>query len=438
MNLAPLDAVMTGTSFEDATTAIGVFEKGRGGTGKNSLQMICTLDNFIQTFLFNERIFLTICPWVENGRIIPGRPAYRGEIPGRELMQGAGIFSGLPPGTADPEPMRAMVDEIVKPAEPRKSDWFVMTCTRPKKEFVISQEMASVDAYLMEDAIAQAGAQKFKPVFPGEHLYLGLRESRLPPPRITQTMTDLVTNRLRGAIRDKLARLNVFVSQGAPLIPEAPPIYVSRVLRDCSTGADFVPTLLKIRNSSALRNLRAWMAKCAEQALSREPSDRIKAADAWEKFTDYPLEKAVDKTEAAMSVLNVAIDIAKADVMGVLGEVASPIVNYFLSAPFSGIREFGDDKADSSKLESFLTMTFGDNFSRGEMNMISAFLELPGNLKDWADVGAILTASTGRVDASANALARSFLMNIRDPNILSEMMADVDDLKARITGQQSA
>jgi hypothetical protein len=227
-----------------------------------------------------------------------------------------------------------------------------------------------------------------------------------------------------------MAKLNVFVSQGAPLVPESPPIYVSRILRDCSTGADFVPTLLKIRNSSALRHLRAWMAKCATQALSPDPAERMKAADAWEKFMEFPLDKAVDKTEVGVSVLNVAVDIAKADVMGILSEVASPIVNYFLSTPFVGIREFSGDKADSGKLEAFLAATFGDQFNRGEMNMISSFLELPANMKDWPGVDPQFCVNAGRIYPQAEPLARSFMMKIHDPGVLSEIMADIDALKS--------
>jgi hypothetical protein len=430
MSATPLDAVISGTAFEDATTAIGVLEKGSEGTGKISLEMLCTLDNFIQTVLFNEHIYLTVSPWIQNGQIIPGGTQYRGGLPGRKLIDAAAIFAGLPPKLSDPEPLRSLVDEILKPVEAQKSDWFVINCARPKQSLVIFQEMASMDAYLMEDAIAQAGVHRFKPVFPGEHLYLGLRASRTLMPRVTQTMPDMVTTRLRSTIRDKMAKLNVFVSQGAPLVPESPPIYVSRILRDCSTGADFIPTLLKIRNSSALRHLRAWMAKCATQALGPDPAERMKAADAWEKFMEFPLDKAVDKTEVGVSVLNVAVDIAKADVMGILSEVASPIVNYFLSTPFVGIREFGGDKADSGKLEAFLAATFGDQFNRGDMNMISSFLELPANTKDWPGVGAQFCVNAGRIYPQAEPLARSFMMKIRDPDVLSEIMADIESLKS--------
>ena len=82
MSATPLDAVISGTAFEDATTAIGVLEKGSEGTGKISLEMLCTLDNFIQTVLFNEHIYLTVSPWIQNGQIIPGGTQYRGGLPG--------------------------------------------------------------------------------------------------------------------------------------------------------------------------------------------------------------------------------------------------------------------------------------------------------------------------------------------------------------------
>ena len=313
MEISPLDAVITGTAFEDATTAIGVLEQGQGGQGKISTEMLCTLDNFIQTILFHERVFLTISPWFDKGKIIPGGVQYRGGIEGRKQIDGAGIFSPLPPKFANPDGLRNLVDEIVKPGGTAEIRLVRHPMQHPKTRLAIYQEMASMDAYFMEDAIAQAGVEKFKPVFPGEHLYLGLRGRRTPMPRVTQTISDLVKNRLRTAIREKMAKLNVFVSQGAPLIPEAPPIYVSRILKDCETGADFIPVLLIIRNSPAFRQLREWMAKCSERSLSPDPAERAKAAAAWQKFTEFPLDKMVDKVEVGVGVLNAAVNIVKGE-----------------------------------------------------------------------------------------------------------------------------
>jgi hypothetical protein len=309
----------------------------------------------------------------------------------------------------------------------RATNWYVISCAYPKAMSAMNQEMVSLDAFYLEDAIDQAGVEKFKPVFPGEHLYLGLRQRRLPMPRITQTMSDLVGLRIRTAIRSKMEKLNVFVSQGAPLVPEAPPVYVSRILRDCATGADFIPVLLEIRNSPAMRRLRAWMAKCADQLRNPDPEVRAEAAAAWEKFLDFPLEQAIDAVEAGKSALNVAIDAIQGNPLGVLSEVAGPVFSYFLSTPFRGLREFGGRKAEPARLDDFLTGAFGDKFTRSEMNLISDQLKLPANLKDWAADDAELTVGAGRIFTDRDPLARSYLISTRDPVIASDM---IDEFKA--------
>ena len=431
MEITPQDAVISGSAYEDASTAIGVLEAGVEGNGRISSEMLCTLDNFVQAMLFQERIFLTISPWEENGKIIPGRVAYRGGLAGRKLIESAGIFSGLPPKFDNPEALRHQVDEILLPAEPRKYEWFIINCAYPQSKLVIRQELPSLDAYLMEDAIAQAGIEKFKPVFPGEHLYLGLRGRRLPPPRITQTLSDLVANRLNQAIRDGIAKSNIFVSLGAPLLPERPPIYVSRILRDCATGNDFVPVLLQIRNSRAFRALRAWMARCAALVQSQDSEQRAKGTDAWQKFLNYPLDQPVDKTALGIGAFNVTADLVQGDVLGAIGEVAGPIVDFFRNASFHGLQELSGNQADVKWLDAFFTDTFRDKFNRAEMFMISHHLNLPANLKDLADEDAELTAVSGRIYPDKGPLARSYTMTFRNPDELSEIMADFHDMKAK-------
>ena len=70
-------------------------------------------------------------------------------------------------------------------------------------------------------------------------------------------------------------------------------------------------------------------------------------------------------------------------------------MNYFLSSPYAGLKEFSGNKADPARVDAFLTETFGDKFTRSEMNMISEHLKLPANLKDWAEEEAELTACPG-------------------------------------------
>src|ERR1017187_10068479 len=110
MDLTPLDALVSGTAFEEATTAIGVPEGGQGGPGRISAEMVSTLDNFIQALLFNERVFISFGPWVDGGKIISGGVRYRGGKAGEKLLGDAGFVTvlpakfpappGLPPKTA--------------------------------------------------------------------------------------------------------------------------------------------------------------------------------------------------------------------------------------------------------------------------------------------------------------------------------------------------
>jgi hypothetical protein len=173
------------------------------------------------------------------------------------------------------------------------------------------------------------------------------------------------------------------------------------------------------------------MARCAEQSLSPDLGERTKAANALQKFMNYPLDQEVDKTAVGLSVLNVAIDIFSTDIMGILGEVAGPIVNYFLSVPFSGLNEFSGKKVESARVDAFLTATFGDKFNRTEMNMISNHLKLPANVKDWANEEAELTAGSGRINPNLEPLARSYSMTIQDPGVLADVLADFNALKAK-------
>ena len=431
MDLTPLDALVSGTAFEEATTAIGVLEGGQGGPGRISAEMVSTLDNFIQALLFNERVFISFGPWVDGGKIISGGVRYRGGKAGEKLLGDAGFVTVLPAKFPDPEALRQRIDEILKPVDYRKTNWYVISCAYPKAMSTMNQEMVSLDAFYLEDAIDQGGVEKFKPVFPGENLYLGLRQRRLSMPRITQTMSDVVGLRIRTAIRSKMEKLNVFVSQGAPPVPEMPPIYVSRILRDCATGSDFIPALLEIRNSAAMRRLRSWMKVCSEQLRSQDLEVRAKAAAAWQKFLNFPLEQAIDATEAGKSVLNVAIDAIHGDALGILGEIAGPVISYFLSAPFRGLREFGGSKAEPARLDAFLSGTFGDKFTRSEMNMISDWLKLPANLKDWAADDAGLTVGAGRIYVDRDPLARSYLISTRDPVVASDMLDDFKAMQAK-------
>ena len=90
-----LDAVVTGCAYDYATTALGILERGNAKTGAISGEMLCTLDNFIKTVLFNDRVFVTGTAAVEDGRLVP-RHVLDGGRNKRRPFEESGVCLSLP------------------------------------------------------------------------------------------------------------------------------------------------------------------------------------------------------------------------------------------------------------------------------------------------------------------------------------------------------
>lgn len=430
-SLQALDAVMSGYAYENATVAIGVIEKGRNTKRWISTEMLCTLDNFVKVVLFSERVFLTGCADLNDNRFVPRKAKYGADDVGRGLFDEAAIFLPQAPSKGDASAVEERVTKTLHPVNLPEYPLFIITCEFPTKRMTIRQEMVYLDAYFIEYAIEQYGAARFKPVPPGEHLYLGLRRNRVGLPQATHTMADVAGRRLRTVVRERMEKLNVFVTQGAPMLPALPPVYVSRILHDSASGSGFVQTLLWVRTSPAMTSFRKWMVKCWELSLSTDMAARQKAADAFAKLNQFSPQDDLSGTDFGISLLKIAKDVASLDAVGIATEIASPIVKYLAGIPFAGLRKFGGRNADPERLRDFFKDNFGDAFNFSELDYISTLLQLPDNLTDWEKEEAIFTAHGGRLDSAAPALARPCFIQVKDAAYVNNALKDIDDLIKR-------
>ncbi len=430
-SLNALDAVISGYAYENATVAIGVLEEGRNTRRWVSAEMLCALDNFVKVVLFNERIFLTGCADLRDNYFVPREARYGAGDAGKRLFDEAEIFFPEQQFNGDSGAVQERLTKTLYPVDLQEHPLFVIQCAFPKNKLTILQEMVYLDAYFIEYAMEQYGAERFKPVFPGEHVYLGLRRERVAVPQATHTMADVPGRRLRAIVNERMEKLNVFVAQGAPMLPGLPPIFVSRILHESGKGSDFVPALFKIRNSPAMRSFRKWMTRCWELSRGTDMAERQKAADVYEKFNKFSPEDDLSVTEFGIDLLKIAIDVGKADPLGIVTEIASPIVTYLGGVSFSGLRQFVGKNADPKGLKEFFRDNFGDHWNRNEMDFISTLLKLPDDLTDWGKKEATFSAYGGRLDSGAPPLARPCFIQVADAAYINNAQKDFDDLLKR-------
>jgi hypothetical protein len=408
--LGPLDCVISGYAYETATNAIGVIEEGKSTKRWFGTEALCTLDNLIKVFLLNDRVFITGCADLKDNYFIPRNAEYQADKSRLAKLDQSNVFQPAPPSHSDGAAVEARITEIISPVDVGASPLFIITCDFPKQKITLLQELVYLDVFFIEYAIEQFGAAHFKPVFPGEHLYLGIRSRRAPVPHVANTVSDLPPRRLRTAIRSKMKEINELVSQGAPMLPELPPIFVSGVLHNCKKGEDFIPALIDLRESKPMRALREWAKKCWELAQSTDLSQRTKAAEALKKLNQYSPDADMGKLEFGVAVFEILKNAFAANPIGILEKIVPHVAKLFLEAPFKGLQQFAGKKVDPEQFNSFLKETFGDRFNRGEMDFISYHLQLPENLAEWETAEANLSVSPGRLDAAAPPLGRAFNM----------------------------
>ncbi len=390
--------------------------------------MLATLDNFIKVVLFNERIFVTGTAGFEANHFVPKHAECGASDAGRDLLDKAAIFLPIPEAKGDSQAVEDRLSNILSPISLAQTPLFIIQCALPKQQHVIRHEMVYLDTYFIEYAIDQFGAERFKPVFPGEHLYLGLRSQRVSVPQATQTMADVAGRRVRAIIREKMDKLNAFVSQGAPMLPTLPPMFVSRILHDSSNGSEFISVLLEIRNSPAMKRFRTWMIQCWELSHSTDLAQRTKAAEALQKLDTFSPDIGVSATQFGISLINVIKAVVTYDPVGIIDEIASPLVKYLGGIPLSGLRQFGSNNSDPQKLGTFLQDNFGDQFNRNEMDFISTLLTLPDDLAQWRKEETEFTVEGGRLDWSAPPLARPSFVRTVSPAHVTNAKKDFDEL----------
>jgi hypothetical protein len=254
IKFGPLDVVISGWAFAYATTALGFLE----GDSKSKISptMLCTLDNFIKAILFSDRIFVTREPsdsYPEKS--FPDRVLVFGaSSEAASLFKKEHIFEFLELKTGRIAQQMETCRAVLKPVEVPKSPFCVISYHMKDGDFF--QEMLLQDCVLIEEAISQCGEQRFKPIFPGDALYLGLRETRIPTLAPIETMTDIATRNIKNIIKTKMNWLNETVVLGSLPVPLYPPLFVNRILHDCSSCSKIVPTIIETRNSSAAKRFR--------------------------------------------------------------------------------------------------------------------------------------------------------------------------------------
>ncbi|WP_266168324.1 hypothetical protein [Dyella subtropica] len=419
MIFRPLDAVITGYAYENATAALGVLEEGRQTKRWISTEMLCTLDTLIKVVLFSDRIFFGGCAGETEGRVVPRDPEFGASARARELFQKDGLFHPIDHFHGDKEQAMAAVAATLKPVESFGDASFVLTADWKARQLQIHQEMLTMDAFFIEYSIEHGGLPRFKPVFPGEHLYLGIRQQRVPSPMYTHSIADLAGRRIRMLVRNKMKGLNDLVSLGVLPIPELPPIFVARTVYDASRtsflsrvlqgqakGSNIVRTLLEMRNSKGMVRFRQWMSDCIELATTTDVAKLERFSKTSEMLNNLTLEDDITKEEFVKGALNVVKAVPHGDVLAILKEVVSPVTKYIAGFPVGVLRGFGGRKGESIHVEQFLKRTFSDKFTAMEMDYISTLLELPDNVADWKREDVTFDAHAGRIDSNAPNLSR--------------------------------
>jgi len=437
----PLDVVITGYAFENATTALGVLEEGNKAKRWISTEMLCTLDTFIKVLLFSDRIFFGGCAGETEGRATPRNPRFGASETARALFQENELFHPIDTFEGDGERAKAAVAAALKPVESFGDPFFVLTCSWKAKQLQIRQEMLTMDAFFIEYSIEHGGLSRFKPIFPGEHLYLGVRQQKVQSPMSTHTIADLAGRRIRMLVREKMRRINDLVSVGILPIPALPPVFVartlydssrpsflSRILRRQSKGSNIVRTLLEIRNSSAMIRFRKWISDCMELMTTKDVSKLERVRKTYDRLNAFALEDDITKEEFSKGALTIIGAVPKADVLAILKEVVSPVMKYYAGFPLGVLRGFGGHEGESIQVEQFLERTFSDKFTASEMDYISTLLELPDNLEDWKNEDMVFQTHAGRIDPGAPNLSRPCFIQTANTQHIANAEGDFAEL----------
>jgi hypothetical protein len=411
-SFGPLDSVITGYAYESATAVLGVLETDGKNKGWISTEMLCTLDNFIKVVLFSDRIFIheahTELKMVPDGieaKVSKG-PFFGAGAKTKSIFDAEGIFHFLPlvgtDDTTDKSIERA--ERTLKTVKLGTDALCTLQASWPDGSLVIWQEMHFNDIGFIEAIIHQCGVGRFKPVFPGEHLYIGLRGEA----DYSQSIADLASRRLRGVVREKLKTLNEkHEPLGALPLPELPPLFLLRLLMDSSDQSQLTTTLFDLRRSTTFSRFRQCVAKCHKMLESDDVAAHEKAEKVITLFRNFKFQPV----EGAGKWLKHAFKVGKAALAASGGDIKEPAEEIFdLSTllfkligrhPLLALEEFDAKKTDPKKLDAYLQKIFGDKFNLSEMHSIAMLLSLPETTSDWVTEKVIFEALPSRADTAA-------------------------------------
>jgi hypothetical protein len=427
MNLfGPLDSAITGYAYENATTALGVLEADGKNKGWISTEMLCTLDNFIKVVLFSERILIheahtelkqfpdRIATKVSKG------PFFGASAKTKASFDAEGIFHPLPVVGAGDTPDKTLerAEGTLKTVKADANALCTLQATWPDESLVFWQEMHFNDVAFIEAIIHQCGAGRFKPVFPGEHLYLGLRGQA----NFSQSIADLAARRLRGVVRGKLNSLNQrHEPLGALPLPELPPLFLLRLLYDSSNNTQLTKTLFNLRRSAPFSRFRQCVAECHKMLESHDIAAHEKAEKVISLFREFNFQPK----QGVGKWLKHLFKVIKATVSASTGDIKEPAEEIFeLSTmlfkligrhPLLALEEFGEKKTDPKKLDAYLQEKFGDKFNLSEMHTVAMLLAFPETASDWSTDKVKFEALPSRADSSApvNARPMQFRTHVR-------------------------
>jgi hypothetical protein len=441
-SFGPLDSVITGYAWENATAALGVLEADGKDKGWISTEMLCTLDNFIKVVLFSDRIFiheahteLKMLPDRIEAMVSKG-PFFGASAKTKSIFETEGIFHLLPLVGADDTPDKTLerAERTLKTVKADTHPVCTLQASWPDASLIIWQEMHFNDIAFIEAAIHQCGTGRFKPVFPGEHLYIGLRGET----NYSQSIADLAARRLQRVVREKFKTLNEkHELLGALPLPELPPLFLLRVLMDSSDKSQLTTTLFNIRRSTPFSRFRQCVAECHKMLESDDVAAHEKAEKVITLFRDFKFQPV----EGAGRWLKHAFKVVKAVFAASGGSVKEPAEEIFeLSTilfkllgrhPLLALEEFDAKKAAPKKLDAYLQKKFGDKFNLGEMHSIATFLSFPGTTSDWATEKVTFEVLASRADSSAPINSRPIQCQTRVRSSTSAMERSFDELLKR-------
>ena len=421
LQLSPLDAIINGYSFENALQTMSIFAEGKGTKDSITTAMFSTLDNFVKTVLFNERIYLTPTAG-EDGNPSESFNAHPAVM--AELKKRKDVISVLPTDAlqGSETPSHADTEIVMHAIENFQNMHFVLNCEFPDGGRKILQELLLNDLASMELAISLGELNHFKGIFPGENLYLGFRQSVLPNSHQAKMVADVAPRKIRSLVQLEIQKMNKTVMEygGTPL-PELPPLFVVRVLEECRNGSEFCQKLFEIRGNLAMTRFRTWASRVTEKVLSGDAPKMREGVAALKRLEDLNFESNANPIGLGKLAIKFISAFAKpepssiADLAEGVVEFVPDMVKFIRGTYFSELVKIGGQSDAGKKVESILKKILGDSFNPNDMQAVSILLSLPDNLKDWKESHAVFKAQGGRLYPDYPSLLRPCVFNSPNP-----------------------